>query len=70
MKSKFIHLNAHLDLRWKTDLHKPSITENLDERQWEQVEDEDDDWNFYWASVGTVKKIFNPKYGYRLTDDQ
>jgi len=41
MKSKYIHLNAHLDLRWKSDFQKETITENLEEREWEQVEDDD-----------------------------
>ncbi len=28
------------------------------------------DWHFYWASVGTVRQIFNPEIGYRLSDNQ
>ena len=28
------------------------------------------DWNIYWASVQTVKHIFNPDSGYRLNDSQ
>ena len=27
-------------------------------------------WNFYWASVTTVRQIFNIESGYRLNDDQ
>ena len=41
MKSNFIHLNAHLDLRWKSDFDKEAITENLEERDWEQVDQDD-----------------------------
>lgn len=33
-------------------------------------EDEDNDWNIYWASVMTIQNIFNPKYGFRLADNQ
>jgi len=70
MKAKFTHLNAHLELRWKSDFKKDVIIENFNDRGWEAVEEEDDDWNIYWALVGNVHKIFNPKLGFRLTDDQ
>jgi hypothetical protein len=29
-----------------------------------------EEWHIYWASVGTVKAIFNPESGYRLNDMQ
>lgn len=29
-----------------------------------------EDWNVYWATVWTVRTIFNPKTGYRLNDNQ
>ena len=77
MKAKFVHTNAHLELKWKTDFQKSVILENFQERNWEPVEEDDgrtathtDDWNVYWATVGNVRKIFHPKSGYRLTDDQ
>lgn len=70
MKSKFIHLNAHLDLKWKTDLEKSVIIENMNERNWEKADEDEDDWNIMWANVNTVRQIFNPKFGFRLTDDQ
>ena len=41
MKAKFVHLNAHLDLKWKTDLDKEAITANLQDREWERVDDDD-----------------------------
>jgi hypothetical protein len=28
------------------------------------------DWNIYWASVNTIRQIFNPETGFRLTDMQ
>ena len=62
MKRKYNHYNAHLKLKWKLDLIRPVIEENLAERNWERVEEEDMDFNFYWASVRTIKKIFNPSY--------
>lgn len=41
MKAKFAHLNAHLDLRWKSDFQKDVIVENFKDRNWEPVEEED-----------------------------
>ncbi|RYG67935.1 hypothetical protein EON64_06340 [archaeon] len=57
-------------LKWKTDLEKGVVTLNFDRRGWQRCTDTDPDWNFYWASVGTVKMIFNPESGYRLNDMQ
>ena len=31
---------------------------------------QDDDWNVYWATIGTVHRIFNVDTGYRLSDHQ
>jgi hypothetical protein len=41
MKAKFAHLNAHLDLRWKSDFQKDTIIENFKDRNWEPVDDEE-----------------------------
>jgi len=57
-------------LKWKTDLEKCVVTLNYDRRGWERTKEGDSDWNIYWASVGTVKQIFNPESGYRLNDMQ
>ncbi len=57
-------------LKWKTDLEKCVVTLNYDRRGWERIKEGDSDWNIYWASVGTVKQIFNPESGYRLNDMQ
>jgi tubulin polyglutamylase TTLL1 len=60
-----------LRLKWKTDLEKGVVTLNFDRRGWQRVTPENEsEWNFYWASVGTVKQIFNPDSGYRLNDMQ
>jgi tubulin polyglutamylase TTLL1 len=42
----------------------------MNERKWEQAEDDEEDWNFYWISVRFVKNFFHPRYGKRLTDRQ
>lgn len=57
-------------LKWKTDLEKGVVTLNYERRGWQRCSDTDTDWNFYWASVGTVKQIFNPESGYRLNEMQ
>ncbi len=56
-------------VKWKTDLEKGVVTINFDRRGWQRAA-EGEDWNIYWASVGTVKAIFNPESGYRLNDLQ
>lgn len=57
-------------IKWKTDLEKSVVTVNFDRRGWQRAAEGDNDWNIYWASVGTVKQIFNPELGYRLNDMQ
>ena len=58
-------------VKWRTDLEKGAISSNCERRGWERSSSSDsDDWNFYWASVHTVKQIFNPENGYRLNDYQ
>jgi len=59
-----------LKLKWKTDLEKGVVTMNFERRGWQRSADNDPEWNFYWASVMTVKQIFNPETGYRLNDMQ
>lgn len=70
MQPKQIHVNAHLNIKWKTEVPKPVVIENLLDRRWQKVEPGEDDWNFNWLSVRSVKNFFNPRYGKRLTDKQ
>ncbi|CAF4495500.1 unnamed protein product, partial [Rotaria magnacalcarata] len=57
-------------VRCCTDLDKTVLTQNFDKRSWSSVSP-DEDWNFYWASVVTVRSIFNPSNDHpRLTDNQ
>jgi tubulin polyglutamylase TTLL1 len=37
---------------------------------WTKAKDDDSEWNMYWATVSTVKQIFNPDSRYRLSDSQ
>ena len=60
-------------VKWRTDLEKGAISSNCERRGWERASSSSsdaDEWNFYWASVHTVKQIFNPENGYRLNDSQ
>eukprot|EP00602_Paraphysomonas_sp_CaronLab_P000522 CAMPEP_0185019658 /NCGR_PEP_ID=MMETSP1103-20130426/2264_1 /TAXON_ID=36769 /ORGANISM="Paraphysomonas bandaiensis, Strain Caron Lab Isolate" /LENGTH=436 /DNA_ID=CAMNT_0027550087 /DNA_START=74 /DNA_END=1381 /DNA_ORIENTATION=+ len=57
-------------IKWKTDLEKGVVTTNFERRGWQRCNDGDNDWNIYWASVNTVRQIFNPESGYRLNDMQ
>mmetsp|Transcript_41192 Transcript_41192/g.131825 ORF Transcript_41192/g.131825 Transcript_41192/m.131825 type:complete len:290 (+) Transcript_41192:167-1036(+) len=57
--------------KWRSDFDKFVVTANFERRAWTRwVPGEGDDWNVYWANVGTVKQIFNPDNGVRLGDHQ
>jgi len=55
-------------LKWKVEVDRSVVVSNFERRGWQRTEG--DDWNIFWASVQTVKMIFNPETGYRLTDSQ
>lgn len=64
--------SSHLKLepvQFKTDMSKQCILQPADMFGWERTVD-DEDWNVYWASVGTVRKIFSLESGFRLREDQ
>lgn len=58
-----------LKLKFRTDLNKSVIIENFEERNWEESQEEDH-WNFYWASVNTTIKLCGLKSTYILKDTQ
>ena len=62
-------MNTGQKLKWKSDFDKYVILVNFEKRQWQHCSG-DDDWNIFWASVWTVKQIFNPDTGQRLGDFQ
>ena len=47
-------------------VHAPSAQRLLDTHD----QGDDDDWDFYWASVTTVKQIFSPENAVRLEPHQ
>jgi tubulin polyglutamylase TTLL1 len=57
-------------VRFKTDLEKSVLLHNFERRGWLRAGPDDSDWNFYWASVYTVRQLFNPESGQRLGDHQ
>ena len=57
-------------LKWKSDFDKEVIIENFTKRGWTKADKDDDDWNFYWATVWTTRNLFNPKSGIRLNETQ
>lgn len=70
MRPKFKHPNANLNIKWKTDLQKSVILENMDERDWQGADEDEKDWNFYWISVRNVKAFFHPRTGHKLNNRQ
>lgn len=60
---------SDLRLKWRVDMEKSVLATNFERRAWHRT-DGADDWNFYWASVHTVKHIFNPESRHRLSDLQ
>ncbi|TRY84043.1 hypothetical protein DNTS_021074 [Danionella cerebrum] len=56
-------------VRWVTDIEKSVLINNFEKRGWIQVT-ENDDWNFYWMSIQTIRNVFSVDTGYRLSDEQ
>ncbi|CAI5636163.1 unnamed protein product [Oreochromis niloticus] len=56
-------------VKWVTDIEKSVLINNFEKREWIQVT-ENDDWNFYWMSIQTIRNVFSVDTGYRLSDDQ
>lgn len=56
-------------VRFRADFEKGVLLGNFERRGWSKTTS-DHDWNFYWANVATVRGLFNPEMGYRLTDGQ
>ncbi|KAK9399495.1 putative tubulin polyglutamylase TTLL1 [Crotalus adamanteus] len=56
-------------VKWVTDIEKSVLINNFEKRGWIPVS-ENEDWNFYWMSVQTIRNVFSVETGYRLSDDQ
>lgn len=72
-KSNYIDISSSqtskVKMSYKTDLNKSVLLENFEERNWNDA-DEDENWNFFWASVNSIRKIFNGMSGIKLQDNQ
>ncbi|XP_072915419.1 polyglutamylase complex subunit TTLL1-like isoform X2 [Hemitrygon akajei] len=56
-------------LKWVSDIDKSVLVNNFQKRGWIQVS-ENENWNFYWMNVQTIRNVFSVENGYRLSDDQ
>ncbi|OQR90239.1 tubulin-tyrosine ligase family [Achlya hypogyna] len=54
--------------KWKVDSEKHVVVWNFERRGWQRTEG--NDWNIYWANKVSIKNMFNPENGVRLTDGQ
>lgn len=57
-------------IKYKSDLNKSVIIDNFTERNWISCEEDDEHWNFYWASVNTTIKLCGMKSSVILRDNQ
>eukprot|EP00927_Polykrikos_kofoidii_P072956 TRINITY_DN69033_c0_g1_i1.p1 TRINITY_DN69033_c0_g1~~TRINITY_DN69033_c0_g1_i1.p1 ORF type:complete len:446 (+),score=59.92 TRINITY_DN69033_c0_g1_i1:227-1564(+) len=57
---------------YRADFDKHVIISNFARRGWQRSHggEDDDDWNVFWASVHSVRQIFNAEFGKRLSDHQ
>src|SRR3989338_8301955 len=82
--SSFKENSSGTVLKYKTDLEKSVVINNFENRGWVRTNDgkfcissycfiqikKETDWHIYWASVQTVKQIFNPENVMRLGEHQ
>mmetsp|Transcript_17743 Transcript_17743/g.45864 ORF Transcript_17743/g.45864 Transcript_17743/m.45864 type:complete len:454 (+) Transcript_17743:105-1466(+) len=57
-------------VRYKLDSDKSVLVQNFERRGWVRAGADDSEWNVFWASVFSVRQLFNPESGQRLTDLQ
>ncbi|ESO10564.1 hypothetical protein HELRODRAFT_156264 [Helobdella robusta] len=57
------------EFKYACDLDKSVLINNFEKRGWIAVSP-DEDWNFYWATVQSVRSLFSVENGYRLNDCQ
>jgi tubulin polyglutamylase TTLL1 len=56
-------------VRWRTDFEKGVLCDNFDALGWHPCTG-GDDWNFYWATIHSIRALFHPDAGTRLHDAQ
>ena len=45
---------------YRTEFEKGVLISNFEKRGWERADEDSSDWNFFWASKGTTRAMFNP----------
>ena len=55
-------------VKWRVDYEKSCLCDNFQKRGW--IRTDGDDWNLFWSTTTTTQRIFNPKKGTRLLDNQ
>eukprot|EP00754_Rhynchopus_humris_P040760 Rhum_TRINITY_DN23898_c0_g1::Rhum_TRINITY_DN23898_c0_g1_i1::g.178940::m.178940/K16599/TTLL1; tubulin polyglutamylase TTLL1 len=55
-------------IRYKAENDKGVLISNFERRGW--IRSNDDDWNIFWTTVWTIKILFSPEGGIRLSDHQ
>lgn len=56
---------------FRSDFDKQVVLAAFERRGWQRVRSEDDeDWDIYWASVHSIRQLFNPESGRRLAEHQ
>ena len=53
--------------RYRTDLDKMPLVGNFEKRGWQKCR-EHEQWNIFWALPWSVKNIFNPDTGHRMSE--
>lgn len=60
-----------MTIRWRSDFDKHCVVSSFTRRKWQKhMPGEGEDWNIYWASVLTVRNMFQPDSGIRLEPHQ
>lgn len=64
---------ADFPIVYRSDFDKHALISNFDGRGWVRSrsdDEDDDDWDFYWAAVGGARACFSPTCERRLGDHQ
>jgi tubulin polyglutamylase TTLL1 len=57
-------------MKFKSDVERGVVISNFERRGWTRCHESSDDWGIYWANIYSVRQVFNPDTGYRLSDGQ
>lgn len=69
MKAKYSDAYNNSAIKWRCDLDRSIIIENMNDRKWEEAENPMD-FNFGWIQVHLIRKLFHPSIKQKLNDKQ